>query len=138
MSDAVIRCPMADAHPQDISRFALSYDGYGRIGRDAASLARIVRPVVERIQHRGYVPQWAGLDLMRAALFWLQRQAHFTEYTAPANEKEMRILVSEIALHADGQLLTDDYGSDERFGRYAEGFARRDRARSTGEIAQEK
>lgn len=137
MSDAVIRCPRADAHPQTIARFALSYDGYGRMGRDAASLARIARPVVERIQHRGHVPQWAGLGLMRAALCLLQRQAHFTEYTEAVNEREMRVLVSEIALHADGQLLTDDYGSGERIGRYAEGFARRDRARSTGEIAQE-
>ncbi len=76
------------------------------------------------------MPLWAGLDVLRGALFYLQREAHFTEYTSPVNEREMRAVTREIALHVAGHPLPDDHHTqNERFHEpLSAGYARRDEA----------
>ncbi len=76
------------------------------------------------------MPLWAGLDVLWGALFYLQREAHFTEYTSPVNEREMRAVTREIALHVAGHPLPDDHHTqNERFHEpLSAGYARRDEA----------
>lgn len=103
------RCPDPDGPMQPIAQFALSYDGYGRIAAEAERILHLLRPVLEQVKRDGTVPPWAGLDVMRGALFYLQREAHFTEVSEPVNEREMRSLAREIALHVAGRPLPHDH-----------------------------
>ncbi len=126
---ATTPCPSPDAELAVIQRFALSYDGYGRIARDPATLHRVVRPVVTAVKAGKAVPLWVALDLLRAALFYLQREGRATEYAEPVNEVPMRVLVREIALHIGVLRLPDDHALAEPRSALAEGFKRRDRQR---------
>lgn len=126
----LIGCPDPDGPLEQIGRFALSYDGYGRMGRDGVRLLQVIRPVIRAVQKDGTVPGWAGLDVLRGALFFLQRQAHHTEISHPVNEPEMRAVTRQIVLHADGQPLTDDQCGQDSYLQdpITAGFYRRDRA----------
>lgn len=105
---STVRIPDPDGPPDAIAHFALSYDGCGRLGVDGQRVLQIVRPVVRQVKKDGTVPAWAGLDVLRGALFYLQREAHWTEHLEPVNEREMRAVTREIALHVDGQPLPYD------------------------------
>jgi hypothetical protein len=41
-------------------------------------MLQVLRPVIRQVEKGGTVPRWAGLDVLRGALFCLQRQAHFS------------------------------------------------------------
>ena len=135
-TEATVRIPDPDGPPDAIANFALSYDGYGRLGHDAQRVLQIVRPVVRQVQKDGTVPSWAGLDVLRGALFYLQREAHWTEYQSPINEREMRAVTRQIALHVDGQPLPNDHHALDQQpheGLFA-GYDRRKRAARSRQI----
>jgi len=113
-ADRSVSCPDPDGPMDAITQFALSYDGYGRLGRDAQRVLQLVRPVVSQVKKDGSVPLWAGLDVLRGALFYLQREAHWTEYTEPVNEREMRAVTRQVVLHVGRQPLPDDYHMQEQ------------------------
>lgn len=120
------QCPDPDGPMQPIAEFALSYDGYGRTAAEAERILQLLRPVLRQVKKDGTVPPWAGLDVMRGALFYLQREAHFTEVFAPVNEREMRALAREIALHVAGRPLPDDHTfGEEGHKPLTDGYGRR-------------
>lgn len=58
-----------------LEEFALSYNGYERLGDDPETLEQIVRPLLRTLDRNQAPPPWAGIDLVRGALFYLQREA---------------------------------------------------------------
>jgi hypothetical protein len=103
-----VSCPRADAPLQDLLDFALTYDGYHRLGTDPAALRRIVEPLLQELQTRETVPDWAGLDLLRGTLFFVQRQTHHWGDVPPEQEGHMRLLVAAIDRRALGRELPSD------------------------------
>jgi hypothetical protein len=95
-----VSCPPADAPLQDLLDFALSYDGYQRLGADPAALRRVVEPILQGLETRETLPDWAGLDLLRGTLFFIQRQTHHWGDVPPEQERHMRCLVAAIGRHA--------------------------------------
>lgn len=69
-------------------------------------------------------------DVLRGALFYLQREARWTEYTEPVNEREMRPVTRQITLHVAGQPLPNDYHpqDEQSHESLTAGFARRKKA----------
>jgi hypothetical protein len=102
-----VTCPGPEADLKVILRFALSYNGYERIGRGVEDLARVVKPVLEHLKSSGSAPPWAGTDLLRAALFFLQRQSHHWGHVPPDQEQRMRVLVDALRRAEPGLMLND-------------------------------
>jgi hypothetical protein len=100
-------CPPDGVSLPDLLEFALTYDGYERLA-DADHIRQIVRPVLDALEH-DRPPTWARLDLLRAALFYLQRNFHWTDDPTGELEAKMRILLSAIGDAADDRPLTVDY-----------------------------
>lgn len=69
-------CPQPGAPLSEMLEFALTYDGYGRIASSPEHLGNLLEPFFAEWHRDGLPPDWAGIDLLRAALFWLQRGAH--------------------------------------------------------------
>ena len=61
-----------------------------------AELHRFIEPVLTSVRDRGEPGAHAGVELLRAALFYLQRQTHHWGHVPPADEREMRILLAAI------------------------------------------
>lgn len=101
-------CIASDAPLDEVLRFAVTYNGYARLARDVGRLHDVVEPVLESLRERGAVPEWAGLDLLRGALFFLQRQTHHWGDVPPEEEAYMRTLVAAIAVVAADQSLDAD------------------------------
>ncbi len=90
------RCPEPTAELEEILSFALTYHGYRRLAHDPNLLYGIVSPVLDDMRSGGGIPEWAGLDLLRGALFYLQRSTHHEGYVPPEGERQMRTLVAAI------------------------------------------
>lgn len=100
MCSRLATCPARDAPLPDILGFALTYNGYDRLGSGPDALVPIVQPVLEAMRVDGQVPEWAGLDLLRGTLFWVQRLTHHWGDVPPAEEALMRDLVEAISARA--------------------------------------
>lgn len=57
----------------EIIAWAHFYDGYKRIARGAPQLAEVLRPLREAFAQTGVIPDWVGIDLLRAWAFLLAR-----------------------------------------------------------------
>ena len=98
---------MEEVSLPDLLEFALTYDGYERLA-DAEHIHQVVRPVLRAIEKNGNPPEWAGLELLRGALFVLQRNMHWTDDPSGQLEQHMRILLRAIRQAApDGKLMVD-------------------------------
>lgn len=103
------RCPEPDAEVEQILRFALTYDGYRRLAGDSNLLYEVVRPVLDDLASGRGIPEWAGLDLLRGTLFYLQRSAHHVGYVSPDDERQVRTVAAAIGrLAGDSPLVADD------------------------------
>ena len=90
------RFPEPNADLEQILRFALTYNGYRRLARDPNLLHGVIRPVLDAVDSRRGVPEWAGLDLLRGTLFHLQRSTHHVGHVSPDEEIQMRALAAAI------------------------------------------
>jgi hypothetical protein len=107
--DDSIECPGDDNIPlSDLLSFALSYNAYARLAQDPEHLVGIVQPVLAELEHGQDPPAWAGLDLLRGALFYIQRQTHHWGDVPREQESQMRSLLSAIRRIARGRLLSAD------------------------------
>lgn len=79
-------CTMTETDRQ-ILRWARSYDGHRRVGTDDRGVAA----VIEAYQHEGSVPQWAGIDLLRAWASWVARS-----HDAAAGHDEFTVAFPEV------------------------------------------
>jgi hypothetical protein len=107
--DDWIPCPDPDTAPiPELLAFALTYNAYGRIADDLTRLERVVRPVIKGIETRQAAPPWVGLDLLRAALFFVQRRGHNDFVMSPDQERHMRLLASAVRTASPGGLVYSD------------------------------
>lgn len=91
----VIRCPSADAAPALLDSFGVSYDAYRRLAASPGQLAKVVAPVLDALRTGQPIPEWAGIDLLRGALFCVHRRGH---HTGPSSglERDFRVLIARI------------------------------------------
>lgn len=104
------RCPSPDADLGEILRFALTYDGYWRLSTGPEHLRPVIGPVLDSMDAGKGIPEWAGLDLLRGTLFFIQRMTHHWGDVPPEQETQMRSLVDAIGrLARDRPLVADDF-----------------------------
>lgn len=60
----------------DELEWALTYDGYERFSRDMSAYHELLRPAMSAYEASGQIPEWCGVDLLRAWAFFRQRQHH--------------------------------------------------------------
>jgi hypothetical protein len=104
-----IQCPADDAPLDEIDAFGVSYNAYDRLTSSPERLGAIVRHVLRPVHAGGPIPDWAGLDLLRATLFVVHRQGH---WASPSKELEaaFRLLISRIRVVAGpGPLVCDSF-----------------------------
>lgn len=81
--------------------------GYVRLA-NTDHIHQVVYPVLDAIETNGNPPEWAGLDLLRGAMFVLQRNMHWTDDPSGQLEQHMRVLLRAIRQAApEGQLMVD-------------------------------
>ena len=56
--------------------WALTYDGYERFSRDMSACQELLRPAMSAYEASGQIPEWCGVDLLRAWAFFRQREHH--------------------------------------------------------------
>jgi hypothetical protein len=64
--------------------------------------------LLQELESGQVIPDWAGLDLLRGSLFFIQRQTHHWGDVPPAQERDLRRLVGAIGRHALSGELADD------------------------------
>jgi len=105
-----IRCPSEHASLAELDSFGISYDGYRRFADSPERLLQVVRPVIRALDSGKPIPAWAGLDLLRASLFYVHRRGRFSG-PSPQLERDFRLLVKRIGdLAGHGALPRDDLG----------------------------
>lgn len=82
--------------------WAHSYNGYERIAASPEHLAAVIRPVADEYERRGMIPEWAGVDLLRAWAFYLARAHRFGDSGCPLAEElpQFTAIVSAIKSHS--------------------------------------
>ncbi|NIZ90787.1 hypothetical protein [Kineococcus rubinsiae] len=96
---------------EELQEFALSYNAYRRIADSPERLLQVVRPVVRALDASKSIPTWVGMDLLRAAMFYVQRRARATEYDdpSPTAERYYRLLARRISELAGSEPLPRDH-----------------------------
>lgn len=57
-------------------RWALSYDGYARFAHSPEALFEVLRPAMAEHAATKRIPEWCGVDFLRAWAFYRQREHH--------------------------------------------------------------
>ncbi len=57
-------------------KWALKYDGYERFSQDMSAYYELLRPAMSTYEATGRIPEWCGVDLLRAWAFYRQREHH--------------------------------------------------------------
>lgn len=57
-------------------RWALTYEGYARMAHSLETLREVLRPAMAEHAATGRIPEWCGVDLLRAWAFYRQREHH--------------------------------------------------------------
>jgi len=107
----LIHCPDPAAPLEELQDFALSYNAYRRIADSPERLLQVVRPVIRALDAGKSIPTWVGMDLLRAAMFYVQRRARATEYDGPSPvaERHYQFLVRRISELAGSEPLPLDH-----------------------------
>ena len=103
-----VRCPDPDAPTEKLLVFAGRYNGYARLANDPQRLQAVVADVLRALDSTERCPEWAGLDLLRGALFYIDREAHHFGELTRERERHVRQLVSAIQVASRGGLLSND------------------------------
>ncbi len=94
--------PPSDAPLLTLLEYALTYDGYERLAGTVQRLGALVKPVLATLDRTKSVPEWAGGDLLRGALFFVQRQTHHWGDVPAHQEWQMRRLVEALTARDAG------------------------------------
>lgn len=57
-------------------QWALNYDGYARVAHSPESLCEVLRPAMTEHAATKRIPEWCGVDFLRAWAFYRQREYH--------------------------------------------------------------
>lgn len=98
--------PDPDGPMPEIELFALTYNAYARLCSE--DLPRLVSPVLRSLAKHGQPPRWAGVDLLRGTLFFLQRQTHHWGEIPTEQERQMRTLVAAINERHNAVMMVAD------------------------------
>ena len=105
---ASVPVPADSCDLTELLDFALSYEGCMRLGDSPSRLEPVVAPVLRSLEDSGKPPEWAGIDLLRGALFYVQRMTHHWGDVPAREERQMRTLLAAIRTHARGADLVND------------------------------
>lgn len=61
---------------QDELNWAQKYNGYERIARDPRSLGLLLGPAMAEYEQTRRIPEWCGVDFLRAWAFYRHREHH--------------------------------------------------------------
>lgn len=93
----MLKIPPADADLLEIIRFAARYNAYERWAEGPDHLYRLVEPLARERDATGRIPAWAGMDALRALLFYEFRSDHH-QGGSPSGERLMRQIVEAMHL----------------------------------------
>jgi len=102
-----VRVPGAAASIDEVISFAGTYNAYELVASEPARLERLVLPIYEDLAQSGRAPDWLGLDLARAVLFYAYRADRFAGGYGPY--APMRTLVEHIASISGGWVDQRDH-----------------------------
>lgn len=91
------QAPGPEADFDEILAYADSYNAYERWADDPNLLFDMLRPVQDAWRESGRVPDWAGMDALRALLFYEYRADRFMG-GYPEGERRVRDVVAAIHL----------------------------------------
>lgn len=95
----------------DELRWAHSYDAYELVAADTDTLAQVINVPRTEYLATGHVPDWAGVHLLRAWLFFLQRIDHWNDGLT-AGDQEWRAVLA--ALETRGEKVPEEEKGSER------------------------
>lgn len=87
--------PAPDADATDLVDFAARYDAYERWADSPESLAMLLEPIHREWDRHGVLPAWAGVDSLRALLFFEYRADRFAGGSEDGSMR-MRAIVEEL------------------------------------------
>jgi len=100
VGDNPVRVPGAGGSIDELLEFAGTYNAYELFAQTPNDLERITKPIYDDIARSGQVPEWIGIDLARAVLFYAYRADHFGGGYGPY--EPMRSLVDAIRQMSGG------------------------------------
>ncbi len=98
--DGSVQVPGSGATIEQLLDFAGTYNAYEVFARTPNDLERIVMPIYNDIARSDQVPDWLGIDLARAVLFYAYRSDYFGGGYGPY--EPMRTLVDAIRQMSGG------------------------------------
>lgn len=100
VGDAFVPVPGSGASVEQLLEFAGTYNAYEVFARTPNDLERIAAPIYDQIARSCEVPDWLGIDLARAVLFYAYRADRFGGGYGPY--EPMRSLVHAIQQMSGG------------------------------------
>lgn len=91
-----------------IFHWAHSYDGSGRIGQGSRGVSPVVDQVIEAYEREGSVPEWAGIDVLRAWASWLAHSRRYSSDDRGFTEEFPQVLDIAAAIDAQPSATTVD------------------------------
>lgn len=102
-------CPQAGAPLPELLQFALTFNGYTRVASSPSKVSELLEPFFREWKASRTIPEWAGLDTLRGALFWVQRGGHHRGDEAEQGS-DLRELVAAIRNKCgDRPLVADSF-----------------------------
>ena len=99
---------MNDSDDSALVTWAHEYNGYNRIAGDPAVLATVLQPLRDEFQRTRTIPEWAGVDLLRAWAFWCTRAHRHSGGYRTFTEEFPEVLVIVEALRRHPGATADD------------------------------
>ncbi len=90
-----LKLPDDDADIVQIARFAARYNAHERWAQTPDHLNSMVAPIILERDSSGRIPEWAGVDALRALLFYEYR-ADYHRGGSTEGERNMRQVVEAI------------------------------------------
>ena len=86
----------------DLARWASSYNAYRRIAAGPENLTLMLSSILDCFSRDGTVPEWIGLDALRAWAFYLLRKHHFSDYDDfDVQFPEVKLIAAAVENHPD-------------------------------------
>lgn len=74
---SVLRARINHVATNEELKWALKYNGYERFAQDTGVYYELLRPGISAYEQTGRIPEWCGVDFLRAWAFYRQREHHF-------------------------------------------------------------
>lgn len=97
---------------QALIEWAHEYNGYDRVARSPERLGAVLEPLREEFQRTRVIPDWAGVDLLRAWAFWCARSHRHSGGYDPFTEEHPEVLAIVDALRRHPRATDSDRPRD--------------------------